>query len=72
MPQEDLYGGKFTGSWSGDEPDYSFPDSWSDQGHFSVREDFNPGHLRTVTETGTGKNTLADYLGTKTWESPRW
>ena len=47
------------------------PEEWSTQ-DFPVRPDFYPGNVTKITETGTGKNTLADYLGKTTYSDTRW
>ena len=63
-----LYGKMIEGGWP---PEYQQPEEWSTQ-DFPVRSDFYPGIKTSTTTTGTGMNTLADYIPEVSWSDTRW
>ena len=65
--------GKVVGDWDKGlgSFEYEQPEEWSTQ-DFPVRSDFYPGNVTKTYETGTGQNTLADWLGTTKYSDTRW
>jgi len=65
--------GKVVGDWDKGLGDFEYeqPEEWSTQ-DFPVRSDFYPGNVTKTYETGTGQNTLADWLGTTKYSDTRW